>query len=89
MAAMTAQQRAQAEENCAELITIDQDGGILTLVVDGAETVLNGGYVSTEVQDDKVYVYVSAWFCSDRVEIIGTPDSEEDDDDEEPPTPAR
>ena len=89
MASLTSQQRAQAEENCAELITIDQDGGVLTLEVDGVETVLKGGYVSTEVLDDKVYVYVNAWFCADRVEIIGTPDDEEDDDDEEPPTPAR
>lgn len=74
--AVTAEQRAMADENCADLISVDLEDGVLKLSVDGEETSLKGGYVSTDVADGEVYVYVSAWYCAKRVTLVGTPDSE-------------
>lgn len=74
--ALTREQRALADDNCADLIVIDQADGVLKLTVDGEEVAIRGGYVSPEVADDEVYVYVSAYYCAQRVEIVGNADGE-------------
>lgn len=71
--AVTAEQKAMADDNCADLVTVDMVDGELKLNVDGTETTLKGGYVSTDVSESEIYVYVSAWYCAKRVELVGTP----------------
>lgn len=69
--------KRNARENCAELIKVDKEDGVLKVEVDGEMVAaLPGGYVSTELGEDEVYVYVSAWFCAKNVELQGPDDGQ-------------